>query len=100
MIVTKINIIEKLQKEKMKLYEKYAIETLGLFGSYAKEEAKEESDIDIFFQMEEGKSLTFSQLLDFEQDLSNFFSKKIDLVNLKNINPIVYYTAKKNFIYV
>ena len=34
MIVIKMNIIEKLQKEKMKLSKKYAIETLGLGVKY------------------------------------------------------------------
>ncbi len=76
------------------------MQTIGLFGSYATDMATEESDIDIFYQNKEGKQLNFEQILNFEQDLINIFSKKIDLVNLKNINPIIHYTAKKTFIYV
>ena len=44
-------IVDFLRKNLPLLKEKYNVEKIGLFGSYARDEATEESDIDIFVRM-------------------------------------------------
>ncbi len=49
--LNKTVIINFLKKNLPLLKEKYNVEKIGLFGSYARDEATEESDIDIFVKM-------------------------------------------------
>ena len=53
--MTKTTILEFLQSNKQKLAQDYGVTKIGLFGSYARDEAKEDSDIDIAVEMESNK---------------------------------------------
>ncbi len=46
--MTKQNILTYLFNQKDEFYEKFGITKLGLFGSYARGDATEESDIDLY----------------------------------------------------
>lgn len=45
--MTKEEILSFLKEHKDELYQKYAVTKIGLFGSYAKDEAQLNSDIDL-----------------------------------------------------
>ncbi|MEY4875710.1 MAG: hypothetical protein RL708_859 [Bacteroidota bacterium] len=99
--MTKTEIIQTLINNKQKLYDEFGLKRIGLFGSYAKDLQTEKSDIDLVFEMEENKKLDFSkiiQLNDFFE--SKFANTKIDLVNIKNMNPFIKKDAEPSFIYV
>ena len=49
--LNKTNILNYLKEHTIEFKNKYNVEKIGLFGSYAKDEATPESDIDIFVQM-------------------------------------------------
>ena len=49
--MNKINILDYLKDHYQEFQEKYNIEQIGLFGSYARDEANKDSDIDIFVKM-------------------------------------------------
>ena len=49
--MNKINILDYLKDHYQEFQEKYNIEQIGLFGSYARDEATKDSDIDIFVKM-------------------------------------------------
>lgn len=49
--MTKKHILDYLSIHKPEFQKKYGVEEIGLFGSYARDEAKEDSDIDIFVSM-------------------------------------------------
>lgn len=65
---------------------------IGLFGSYARNEETENSDIDILYDF---NSTTFSlfDLMDLQEALKNQLNKKVDLVSKiylnKHIKPLV-----------
>lgn len=46
--MTKEDILDFLKTHKQELQSKYNVEQIGLFGSYARDEATPTSDIDIF----------------------------------------------------
>ena len=100
--MTKTKIINYLKSKKEELNKKYGIISLGLYGSYARDEATDESDIDIFyerdtnFELESG--LEFMRIN--QQFASDLHVSKVDFVSLTFMNPIVKYYAKKDFIYV
>lgn len=83
-MMTKLEILDYLKDRYTVLKEKYDVEAIGIFGSYARDEAKEESDIDIFVKMEPRlfNMIAIKQLI--EEDLH----KKVDIVRLRDkMNP-------------
>jgi predicted nucleotidyltransferase len=95
-------ILEYLKSKKALFKSQYGITTLGLYGSYSRNEANKDSDIDIFYERD--KNFKLKSGLDFmflsDKIAEELHIKKVDFVNLKSMNPIIKYTAKKDFIYV
>jgi len=77
------DIIIFLKNNKYEL-EKYGINKIGLFGSYAKNQENEYSDIDILVEFKEGNE-TFDNYMDLKFYLEERFNKKVDLVIAENI---------------
>jgi len=92
-------IIDYLKQHKTDFSEKYSIEKIGLFGSFATNKNKEDSDIDIVYTTS-SKGLTFAQASQLEDELSIEFGKDIDLVNEEYMNPLIKRKAVKDIIYV
>lgn len=76
-MMTKDEILSKLNELKPFLYKDYAVKNIGIFGSYANNSNTEESDIDILIELEKPIGWKFFTL---ELYLENIFKKKIDLV--------------------
>ena len=83
-IMTKSDVLNYLSKHFQEFHNKYNVEKIGLFGSYARDEATEDSDIDIFVQMHPKllDMIAIKQLI--EEDLH----QKVDIVRLRDkMNP-------------
>ncbi|MDD2951893.1 MAG: nucleotidyltransferase family protein [Parabacteroides sp.] len=76
---TTSEIVELLRRYKEQYAEKYGIETLGLFGSVARGEQNEKSDIDIFIRL---RRPDFLIRMEIKEELEHIFNSKIDLVPL------------------
>ncbi|HWR26482.1 MAG TPA: nucleotidyltransferase family protein [candidate division Zixibacteria bacterium] len=61
------------------------ISFLGLFGSYARGDQKEQSDVDFLASFSRRKSLL--DLVRIERDLSGIIGIKVDLVTEKSLSP-------------
>lgn len=61
------------------------IKLFGLFGSFARGEAREDSDIDIIIDFNETKSLM--KIGRIQYDLEELLGRPVDLVSIKNIKP-------------
>jgi hypothetical protein len=57
---------------------------IGLFGSYARNEERENSDIDILYELK--ATYTLFDLMDLQNTLQTKLNKKVDLVSKKYIN--------------
>ena len=79
---TKDEIIAILQNFKEEFGERYGIEKLGLFGSVARGEQKEDSDIDICIKLQEPDYFTRMEIKEF---LEKLFNAKVDVVSLTAI---------------
>lgn len=60
---------------------------IGLFGSTARGEASEESDLDFLVEFEKRKSLL--EVVRFERELSEKLGKKVDLLTEAAISPYI-----------
>ena len=94
--MTKEYILNFLKTNKQLLNQKYDVTKIGLFGSYARNEAKESSDIDIIVEMPS----KFDAFYDLKEFLEDQFKKNIDLGLEKSIRPFIKNAIKEDIIYV
>jgi len=62
--------------------EEYHLRTLGYFGSYARNEAHPDSDVDIVFDTD---SPNLFKTVTMQQDLEALFGRRVDLLQLEGI---------------
>ncbi len=93
----KAQILAILKDKKPILQKKYLISELGLFGSYARDDFNEYSDIDILVDFEGRIGINFISLA---HELEDIFKKKIDLVSRKGIKPRYLPFVEKSLIHV
>lgn len=75
-----IQEIQRILKEhNEEIREKYGIVIVGVFGSYARGEQKESSDVDIIVELERPIGLKFYELWDY---LENLLGIKVDVLTL------------------
>jgi predicted nucleotidyltransferase len=64
---------------------KYNLKTLWVFGSYARGEATEESDVDFLIDFKGSKALNLRGYVGMANEIEKKISKKIDMVSLYNL---------------
>lgn len=83
--INQIRLVILERKDEIK--DKFKAEIVGIFGSYAREEEKEGSDIDFLIRFGEGASLfELSGLGDYLEDL---FGVPVDVVSERAIHPMM-----------
>ncbi|KIM12765.1 MAG: hypothetical protein KU37_02505 [Sulfuricurvum sp. PC08-66] len=98
--MTKEEILTFLAQHKKSFERKYHVSQMAIFGSFARGEQHEKSDVDIIYTLSEGSKLSFDGYIELENELNNAFGTKVDLVNAKKFNPLVMLEASKDLIYV
>lgn len=81
-----MNAIEILKSHEEMIKQKYGVKKIGIFGSFARGEEKEDSDIDVLVDFNEGAK-TFDHFMDLKFFLEDLFRKKIDLVTVTALRP-------------
>lgn len=95
--LTKNNVIERLKRVKPILERKYGINELALFGSYARDEATDNSDIDILVKL---KTPSYRNLCNATYVLYSLFpQKKVQVVSMGGIKPQYFERLQKDLIY-
>jgi len=91
-------ILDLLAQYKKNNHDKYGIENIGIFGSVARDEATEISDVDVCI---ETKTPDMFMLVHIQEELQNLFHKSVDIVRLrKKMNPYLKKRIEKEAIYV
>jgi predicted nucleotidyltransferase len=83
--VNQIRLLILERKDEIK--EKFKAEVLGVFGSYARGEEKEESDIDVLVRFGEGATLLHLTGLGYY--LEDLFGVSVDVVSERALHPIM-----------
>jgi len=76
--------LEDIAKVVKPLTEKYHVKAIYLFGSYARGEADENSDLDFLVYIDEGFKLT--NVLALGEELREVLQKKVDIFEIHEIN--------------
>jgi uncharacterized protein len=82
-----------IYKKVIILLKKHDAKKIAIFGSYAKQKEKPESDIDIIVEFSKRKSLL--DIVGIEQELSENIGIKVDLLTEKAISPYLIKRIKK-----
>lgn len=91
-------IIEILREFKRTSAEKYGIEELALFGSAARGEQTEDSDIDVCVKL---KKTSFRIYMSIKEELEKLFHLKVDLLTLhENMRRLFRQNIEHDAIYV
>ena len=80
--LTDIKII--LQRYKSTLYNEYSVKSMGIFGSFARNEQSDTSDIDILVEFDKPIGLKF---VDLANELEMILNNKVDLVSKNGVKP-------------
>ncbi|HLC62118.1 MAG TPA: nucleotidyltransferase family protein [Candidatus Nanoarchaeia archaeon] len=84
--MTNKNELRKLQQKIVPILKSNKVTKAGIFGSYARGEAKRKSDIDIVIQPPKGIGFQFAGI---ELELERKLKKKVDLLTYNSIHPLL-----------
>jgi len=89
-------ILHFLKEHKEELQQKYNIRKIALFGSFARDEANEKSDIDILVDMPS----SFDNFFELKYYLEKNFNREVDLGKFKTLRLLVKEQIEKEILYV
>jgi len=81
---TSKEILTTLREQRALLSRRYPIQRLALFGSWARGDAREDSDVDVMVEVDPSIGLRFVDLGD---ELEKALGRRVDLVSRRAIKP-------------
>lgn len=99
MVSDRNDILTFLQTHKDEMAQRFGVVSVGLFGSYARGEAREDSDVDIAIELSpEKKSL--SNFFNIRRYLEQQFGKTVDLGIESTLKPLAKEMVAREIIHV
>jgi predicted nucleotidyltransferase len=98
-ILTEEQILSLIKSHKDDFHERYGVYRIGLFGSFARNEQTEASDVDIAIEMEPAKK-NIHNFLAFKRHLEKELGRKVDLGIEGAMKPEARKFIEKEIIYV
>ena len=96
--IVKNEILRFIAVHKQELRDKYGVRTIGLFGSYARGEAGDESDIDIVVELEKPDLF---YLVGIKQFFEESLGHRVDVVRMReNMNESLRLRIIRDAVYV
>ncbi len=81
-----MNIIDILRRRDREIKERFQVKRIGLFGSFARGEETDTSDVDIMVEFEQPTFDNFMKLAFFLEDL---LGRKVELVTPDSLSPYI-----------
>ena len=85
--------MDKIINKLVSILKKHGAKKIEIFGSYARGEQKETSDLDVIVEFEKRKSLL--ELVGIEQELEDALGIKVDLLTEASISPYLIEKIRK-----
>jgi len=94
---SKKEVLRALKEELPRLREKFNVKSIGLFGSWARNEQTKQSDVDVLVEFE--KPIGFFKFVEIEDYLSERLGVKVDLVTPDALKPLIKPQVEKEAVY-
>jgi predicted nucleotidyltransferase len=94
--LTKDIILDFLRTQKPLLKKKFGVTKIALFGSYARNEAKKSSDIDLLIEV---TKKSFNNTYALKEYLEKHFNKKVDIGYFDCVRTYVFHHIQEDLIY-
>jgi len=97
-MLTREEILQFLRDNKERFAEQYGVTKIGLFGSFARGEATEESDVDVCFDTTHSKPFIAAHL---KEECEAMFMRPVDIVQPHQyLRPLFLKRLEREVIYV
>lgn len=84
-MLTKDAVVSVLREQRPRLAQEFGVRRIGLFGSFARGQATDASDIDLVVEFDTPIGLRFVELV---EDLERVFGRKVDLLTPAGVQAI------------
>jgi len=92
------DVIEHLSAHRAELRERFGVSSIALFGSYARDDARPDSDVDLLVEFE--GPLTFLRYMDLIDYLQELIGTRVDLATSGKLKPRVRANVEREMIRV
>ncbi len=96
-MIDKEHITKALKDNKVDLATRYHLTSIGIFGSFTREDFQDDSDIDILIDYDQPIGIEF---IDLAEELEKILNRKVDLVSRNGVKPKYFKEIQKDLIYV
>jgi predicted nucleotidyltransferase len=97
-MATKKEILDYLTVNRDSFRREFSVGKIGIFGSYARDEATDESDIDIVVELEK---VDMFNLIGIKQAVEEALGRRVDVVRLrKSMNPTLRRRIEKDVVFI
>ncbi len=96
MIREKLDVLRILHQNIEEIKKKFTVRKIGIFGSYARGEETEKSDIDLLVEFE---NPTFDNFMDLLFFLKELFGRDVDLVTKKALSPYIFPVVEREVVW-
>lgn len=86
-VITRRQALDLLEQHRSEL-QRFGVSRCGLFGSFSRDEADDQSDVDVLVAFEPGKK-TFDNFMDLAFFLEEAFGRSVDLVTVESLSPYI-----------
>ena len=93
-----MDAISTLKEHEKLIRQKFGVKRIGIFGSFARGEEREDSDLDVLVEFEEGQK-TFDNYMDLKFYLEDLFGREVDLVTEKALKRQLKAIIMKEVVY-
>ena len=90
------DILRVIREKQPVLTDRFTVRRIGVFGSFARDSANPESDVDILVELAEP---TFDHYMDLKFYLEEVLNRSVDLVMAETVKPRLWPIIEKEIVY-
>ena len=97
-VQTKAEVLTAIRSNQNKI-QSFGVKKLGLFGSFARDEQHQDSDVDLLVELEQDKK-TFKNFMQLSFFLEDILNRRVELVTTESVSPYIQPYIVKDVEYV
>jgi uncharacterized protein len=86
-VSTKQEVLDRLRSSSQDL-RRFGVSRVGLFGSFVRDEASADSDVDLLVEFESGKK-TFDNFMDLGFHLEDLLGRRVETITPESLSPYI-----------